>query len=130
MGYVIDWRTSPRYEALPPWTRFMTILIDKEVFEDSPFDVAVVEYPVGAKCPEHLHKEAVELYFVLKGEITTTIEGVPYRICENNLMYVPAGKMHQAQNTGSKPCIFIAVHTPPEERELNMVKRTWKKSSV
>jgi len=128
MNYVIDWRKSLRYEAPSPWTRFITILVDNEVFKEAPFDVTVVEYPPGAKCPQHLHEEAVEIYYVLRGEIVTIMEGNSYRVRNNNLMYIPAKKIHQTQNSRNEPCIFIAIHSPPEVKELAKIKRGWKKT--
>ena len=129
MDYVIDWQKSLRYEAPAPWTRYITFLVDNEVFKDPPFDVAIAEYPPGAKCPEHFHENEVEIYMVLKGEITTTMEGKSYRIPEKHLMYVPARKRHQTSNTGSETCIFIAIHTPPDVKETGKVRKEWKKVS-
>jgi len=129
MDYVIDWQKSSRYEAPSPWTRFISFLVDNEVFEDAPFDVAVAEYPPGAKCQEHFHEKEVEIYIVLKGEITTVMEGKSYRIPKNHLMYIPASKVHQTSNSGRETCIFIAIHTPPDAKETDKVKKEWKKTN-
>jgi len=128
MRFVVDPQAVDEYEALEPYRRFMKVLIDGDAFPDAPLCMTQVTYPPSAKCPPHLHETAVEVYFVLHGELTATVESKWYAVSEGQLIYIPPGRKHFAENQGSKTCRFIAIHVPGVE-DVAHVKKEWIKVS-
>jgi quercetin dioxygenase-like cupin family protein len=125
---VVDPESVDEYEASEPYQRFMKVLIDGDVFPDAPLCMTSVTYPPGAKCLPHFHETAVEVYFVLSGELTATVERERYVIHEGQLIYIPPGRKHFAENQESKTCRFIAIHVPRVE-DVIQVKKKWMKAS-
>ena len=127
-GFVINPDTMDEYEAPGPFRRFMKLLIDEETFPGTPFTIAVSRYPPGAGCPVHAHRDSTEVYFVLSGELVTTLGGKEYQMKKGELIYIPPSAEHRAENRGTKTCRFMAINSPlSEDVTETTVKQTWKK---
>lgn len=48
----------------------------------------------GAK--PHYHKMATELYYVLEGQGSVTLDGVPHEVHKGSLVHIPPGVVHSA----------------------------------
>ncbi len=48
----------------------------------------------GAK--PHFHKVATELYYVLEGQGSVTLDGVPHEVHRGSLVHIPPGVVHSA----------------------------------
>ena len=46
---------------------------------------------------EHYHKRATELYYVIEGEGTIVLDGVPQPIYKGSLVHIPPGVVHGAK---------------------------------
>lgn len=127
-GLLIDPARVDLFESPKPFKRFMRLLIDPKMFPKTPVTIAMVQYPPGAQGPLHLHRKTTEIYFVLSGELTPTIEGKQYRVKRGQLLYIPCGKEHRAANHGRMSCCFMTINTPlaRDLPELK-VRNTWKK---
>jgi mannose-6-phosphate isomerase-like protein (cupin superfamily) len=123
---VINPEIADEFEAPEPYQRFMKILVDNEVFKDAPLCMTLVTYPPDAKCSPHSHGEAVEIYFVLEGSLTATVQGKPYHIEKSQLIYISHGKEHYAENRENRVCRFLAIHVPGVS-DVAQVKREWTK---
>ena len=123
---VIDPECAAEFEAPAPHKRFMKILVDNDVFKDSPLCMTLVTYPPEAKCPPHSHEEAVEIYYVLEGRLLATIEGKPYGVEKGQLIYIPRDKEHYAENRENRVCRFLAIHVPGVS-DVAEVKAEWTK---
>ena len=77
IGLVVNPESLDEYEASEPYRRFMKVLIDGDVFPDAPLCMTLVTYPPEGKCVPHLHQTAVEVYFVLQGELNAVVEQLP-----------------------------------------------------
>lgn len=65
--------------------------------EDVALDPAAWAHAVdidGAK--PHFHKLATELYYVLEGEGSVTLDGVPHEVHKGSLVHIPPGVVHSA----------------------------------
>jgi mannose-6-phosphate isomerase-like protein (cupin superfamily) len=124
MRLVVDPESLDEYEASEPYHRFMKILIDSDIFPDAPLCMTLVTYPPEAKCELHFHPTAVEVYLVLQGELTAIVERDDHIIHEGQLIYIPPGTNHYAENRRSIPCRFVAIHVPRVD-DVNQVKKEW-----
>jgi mannose-6-phosphate isomerase-like protein (cupin superfamily) len=125
---VINPEMVDEYEAPAPHQRFMRLLIDGETFPGAPFTIALSRYPSGAGCPSHSHRDSTEVYFVLSGELVTTVEGEEYQMKKGELIYIPPSTEHRAENRGIEVCRFMAINAPlSEDVTETTVRQTWKK---
>lgn len=45
----------------------------------------------------HYHKRSTELYYVLEGEGTVTLDGVEHAVCQGSIVHIPPGVIHSAK---------------------------------
>lgn len=121
---VVDPEIADEFEAPAPYRRFMKILVDQAVVEDAPLCMALVTYPPGAKCPPHSHEEAVEIYYVLEGRLTATVQQKPHSVGKGHVIYIPHGKEHYAENREDRVCRFLAIHVPGVD-DVAEVRQEW-----
>jgi mannose-6-phosphate isomerase-like protein (cupin superfamily) len=126
--WVVNPEIADEFEAPEPYKRFMKILVDNKVFKDAPLCMTLVTYPPDAKCSPHSHREAVEIYYVLEGRLVATVQRKPYHIEKGQLIYIPHGEEHYAENREDRVCRFLAIHVPGVS-DVAEVKREWTKVS-
>jgi mannose-6-phosphate isomerase-like protein (cupin superfamily) len=127
-GLLIDPKAADLYESPKPFRRYMKLLVDHEAFPGTPLTVAQAYYPPGAKSPSHTHATTTEIYFVLAGELVARVHGRRYEVKRGQLLYIPPGTKHRAENHGGKPCRFMSINTPLAEDVIELrVRRIWKK---
>ena len=127
---LIDPAKADVFESPKPFRRFMRLLVDRDTFPKTPLTIAMVQYPPRAQGPFHSHRKTTEIYFVLSGELTSTVEGRRYRVKRGQLIYIPPGEEHRAANRGRGACRFMTINTPLAEDVPELrVKKTWKKVS-
>lgn len=126
---IINAETAEEYQAAEPYRRFMKVLIDQETIPGGRLCLAEVRYPQGARCPEHSHEDSAEVYVVLEGELTATVDDQPHRLRPGQLVYIPPLTPHWAENRGVPDCRFMAIHAPPVDDILE-VKHGWQKTRV
>jgi quercetin dioxygenase-like cupin family protein len=125
---LIDPTRADLFESPKPFRRFMKLLVDRDSFPGTPLTIAMVQYPPGAQSPVHSHKKTTEVYFVLAGVLTATIEGRRHRVKKGQFLYIPSGSEHRAKNRERKTCRFMTINTPlaSDVAELK-VRKEWKK---
>lgn len=69
--------------------------------EDSKLDVGLLLYTPGQSTPEHTHKDMDEVFYVVEGEGTLTINGEEFALKEKDIILSPRGEGHGFFNTGS-----------------------------
>ena len=69
-----------------------------------------IELAAGGRAPRHTHP-GDEVSYVTDGEIEVTVEGqAPVRLKAGQGFSIPAGKIHEARNTGKLPVHLIGVY--------------------
>jgi quercetin dioxygenase-like cupin family protein len=63
------------------------------------FTAGVTEVPPGGWLGHHRHVPA-EIYYVIDGEGTLTIDDEDYRVAAGTAAYIPSGSEHGIRNTG------------------------------
>lgn len=59
-----------------------------------------VDFAPGAGFPKHRHP-GEEIIYVIEGEIAYEVEGKPVTVKAGGVLFIPAGAVHAAKNTGS-----------------------------
>ncbi len=62
--------------------------------------------------PYHLHERAENVYIVLEGTAAAIVDGVRYRLRENQVAFIPPGVPHGAGSDGSGPVRVIEIYAP------------------
>ncbi len=68
--------------------------------------VALMRYPAGKPSDAHSHPNE-QWIFILEGELEMQFDGKWLRAKPGQVFYVPANKVHQAANNGSKDVVFF-----------------------
>ncbi len=68
--------------------------------------VALMRYPAGKPSDAHSHPNE-QWIFILEGELEMNFDGKWHKGGPGHAFYVPANKVHQARNEGSKDCVFF-----------------------
>ncbi|MBI2946438.1 MAG: cupin domain-containing protein [Verrucomicrobia bacterium] len=83
---------SPKERSACGWRHLLISRQDKDS------DVAAWAHAVdidGAR--EHYHKRSTELYYVLEGEGTVTLDGVEHAVRRGSIVHIPPGVVHGAK---------------------------------
>jgi mannose-6-phosphate isomerase-like protein (cupin superfamily) len=62
--------------------------------------------------PAHVHREMVEAFYVLKGELAMRLGGETVTAAAGSFVLVPPGTPHTFSNPRSEPVTFLTVFTP------------------
>ena len=96
----------------------MTILLDKESVGSSAA-LSLGTFLPGSGVPEHVHKDAAEIIYLLNGEIEMTIGAKQFVAVAGSAIYVPPNVPHSASVIGSiEPVKVVQIYSPggPEQR--------------
>jgi mannose-6-phosphate isomerase-like protein (cupin superfamily) len=66
----------------------------------------------GQTCPLHFHRRKHETFFVVKGQVRITCDGVPRELGEGEVLAVPPGRPHSF--TGIGPALLLELSMPCE----------------
>jgi mannose-6-phosphate isomerase-like protein (cupin superfamily) len=119
------------YEPLPPFVT--TRSLDRSVwYEGQLMTVYAHGEPVENTCcvwegnlpdqvgpPPHIHHYDHELFFVIEGSVTVWIEGEPFDVAKDSLMFLPAGRIHWFMSTA--PNTRVLSFTVTANREFPSV---------
>lgn len=82
----------------------------KEVMGCTSMEVSFGSLPVGAAVPFfHKHKENEELYIVLSGKGTFTLDGNEVEVTAGSIVRVAPSVSRCNRNTGNEPLIYICI---------------------
>ncbi|HVZ11677.1 MAG TPA: cupin domain-containing protein [Patescibacteria group bacterium] len=63
---------------------------------------------------EETHPETDQLIFIVDGEGEAVVNGEAQEIAEHDVVFVPAGTLHNFINTGDEDLKLFTVYAPPE----------------
>jgi quercetin dioxygenase-like cupin family protein len=81
----------------------------KEIFKEGTLDIGLLQYSPGQTTPDHKHSDLDEVFYVLSGEGTLTINGEPVILKENDIIYSPRGEFHGFCNTSNDDLIVLQI---------------------
>jgi mannose-6-phosphate isomerase-like protein (cupin superfamily) len=79
--------------------------------------VAYVEVEVGKISRAHYHSLTEEVYYILSGEGSMTINGSVRLVKPGDCVYIPPNAVHSIANVGSTALRFISADAPPYDPE-------------
>jgi mannose-6-phosphate isomerase-like protein (cupin superfamily) len=104
----------PGYRISPGDTNYFALLFDTQG-ENCNF-IAVVEiFEPGGSTPPNSHRQAHEVFFVIKGEGIATSDGVSQPLRQGDALLVRPGTQHAVRNTGEGKLYCLTVMAPDEE---------------
>jgi mannose-6-phosphate isomerase-like protein (cupin superfamily) len=64
-----------------------------------------------------MHPRSEEMFYLLKGKGTITVEDETEEIEAGVAIYIPENVVHHFENTQDGEMVFILVHAPPEDAQ-------------
>jgi len=98
----------------PHDTNRLAIVFDS-VMANASLTVCVEIFDVGGKTPPNRHQNAVEMFFVLKGEGQATCDGKVVPIAAGDSVLVLPTGTHAIENTGTSRLYALCIMVPNED---------------
>ncbi|MBU5308093.1 cupin domain-containing protein [Clostridioides mangenotii] len=81
----------------------------KAIFKEGQLDVGLLLYEPGQTTPEHKHSNIDEVFYIISGEGTITINNDEYVISEKDIILSPRGETHGFYNTSSSNWVVLQI---------------------
>jgi mannose-6-phosphate isomerase-like protein (cupin superfamily) len=82
------------------------------LLDSSSLSVIEEEMPPGTSEQQHLHKNAQQVFYILEGEATFTLEEETLQVVARESLHIPAGTAHRISNETNKPLRFLVISEP------------------
>lgn len=92
--------------------------VDNDI--DLDYSIAHSFVEPGESIAPHLMKNP-EVHYILEGEGILYIDGIPVELCQDQLIYIPAGAIQTTYNTGNTTLKFLAINQPAWSKENTKV---------
>ncbi len=79
--------------------------------------LAEATIPPGMTTEEHCHRQAEEIYYVLRGGGIMTLAGEQREIGPGDGILIPPGSRHMLRNTRQEPLVILCCCAPPYSHE-------------
>ena len=88
-------------------------------------DLSVIRerVPPGACEMRHRHARARQFFYLLDGEASLEVDGVPHRLQAGMGLHVPPGAAHQLRNDSTADVHFLVVSSPPSHGDREEAPR-------
>ncbi|PJJ30807.1 cupin domain-containing protein [Lacrimispora celerecrescens] len=73
----------------------------KVIFKEGQLDTGLLLYAPGQTTPDHKHSDIDEVFYVISGEGTITIDNEEMLVKERDIIFSPNGETHGFNNTSS-----------------------------
>lgn len=87
-------------------------LIDRTTSTIEGCSLAEEVLPVGAAVGRHHHLVTEEIYYILRGQGLMTVGEESREVTEGDAVFIPRGKAHTLENTGTEPMTILLVCGP------------------
>ncbi len=78
-------------------------------------DFRISLYPPEGYAEEHVHQEAENVYFILRGRAVVDLDGQRHIAGPNTVVFIPPGVRHAVYNTGDEDLLFVVVAAPAQD---------------
>lgn len=76
--------------------------------------LVVMSIPAGGDIGEETHDDVDQILCFVQGTCEATLNGEAQTVGENDVVFVPAGTLHNFVNTGDADLKLFTVYSPPE----------------
>jgi quercetin dioxygenase-like cupin family protein len=102
-----------KLEEIPQFQRgdgvITTLLVGVDRAPDTVFTSGLTSFPPGRKAPMHSHN-CGEQVTLLEGEGEVEVDGQVTRLSKYDTTYIPAGKPHRFNNTGTSALVILWIY--------------------
>jgi mannose-6-phosphate isomerase-like protein (cupin superfamily) len=81
----------------------------KAIFKEGQLDVGLLLYGPNQTTPDHKHTDIDEVFYVISGEGTITINNEEFIIGEKDIILSPKGETHGFNNTSSSNWVVLQI---------------------
>lgn len=86
----------------------------RQVLQTGQYVQAVaMSLPVGGDIGEETHPSTDQIFLIVEGEGEAVVGGEKRQFEEKDLIFVPAGTLHNIKNTGDEDLKLITIYAPP-----------------
>lgn len=71
----------------------------------------------GQDIGEEVHQNTDQMIFIVDGEGEAILNGEERKMEEHDVVFVPAGVMHNFSNTGDEDLKLFTIYAPPEHKD-------------
>lgn len=83
--------------------------VRKAIFKEGHFDTGLLLYGPGQTTPDHKHSDIDEIFYVISGEGTITINNEGVLVKEKDIIFSPCGETHGFNNTSSNNWVVLQI---------------------
>ncbi len=94
-----------------------TILLSPDNVASRGMDLGILHLLPRSKTLPNMHPRSEEMFYLLKGKGTITVEDETEEIEAGVAIYIPENVVHHFENTQDGEMVFILVHAPPEDAQ-------------
>lgn len=79
--------------------------------------IVAMSIPIGGDIGEEVHPQTDQLVFLVEGEGQAITNGEIKNIEEHDVVFIPAGTIHNIKNTGDEDLKLFTIYAPPEHSD-------------
>ncbi|ABX42034.1 cupin domain-containing protein [Lachnoclostridium phytofermentans] len=81
----------------------------KPIFKEGQLDTGLLLYAPGQTTPDHKHSDIDEVFYVISGEGSITLNNEEMLVKENDIIFSPNGETHGFNNTSSNNWVVLQI---------------------
>lgn len=89
----------------------------KAIFKESQLDTGLLLYAPGQTTPYHKHSDIDEVFYVISGEGTITINNEEVLVKEKDIILSPNGETHGFNNTSSDNWVVLQIKIETSKKD-------------
>jgi mannose-6-phosphate isomerase-like protein (cupin superfamily) len=90
-----------------------SLLLAKGQFGSQNLAITWVDSPPGSQQPLHRHPDHEQVYVIVRGRGTMTIDAEAQEVAAGTLVFVPPGAEHAIRNDGPELLSYVSATAPP-----------------
>lgn len=75
--------------------------------------IVAMSIPMGGDIGEEVHPTTDQMLFIIDGDAEAVLNGESRRLEEHDVVFVPAGTMHNIKSVGDEDLKLFTVYAPP-----------------
>jgi len=89
----------------------------KAIFKEGQLDTGLLLYAPGQTTPDHKHSDIDEVFYVISGEGTITINNEEILLKEKDIIFSPNGETHGFNNTSSDNWVVLQIKIETSKKD-------------
>ncbi|WP_055666599.1 cupin domain-containing protein [Desnuesiella massiliensis] len=89
----------------------------KAIFKEGQLDTGLLLYAPGQTTPDHKHSDIDEVFYVISGEGTITINNEEMLVKEKDIIFSPNGETHGFNNTSSTNWVVLQIKIDTSKKD-------------